>query len=284
MTLPKVDINEDHITQAFGAMDEVESLGFGTYGTTFRVVRDDEEYTIKVVHLPGLPTHLWDRELAALSLTDHPNLLSLRDHGIVNLEGVDLPYFTSEYINGGTLRQHIDSGKRPANIDELRGLFTGLLAGVSELHDLGGLHRDIKPENVALRDADWGQPVILDFGLARLADMSTHTIYPALRGTAAYMSPEQLRGKQARTRSDVFALAVTVYEAGTGTHPFPVSHPMTVQELDDRISSGPPDDPSDHNPDAFDAQITKVLLRLLSYRGHERLSAADALAALEECD
>lgn len=162
-------------------------------------------------------------------------------------------------------------------------MLTGLLAGVAEIHDLGGLHRDIKPENVALRDGEWGQPVLLDFGLARLADMSTHTQYPALRGTPPYMSPEQLRGKAARTRSDVFALGVTVYETATGQHPFGVTHPMTIQELHDHIAAGPPPNPQSLS-NAVSGETAEVMMRLLAYRGHERLSAEDALAELEDTD
>jgi serine/threonine protein kinase len=278
-----IDITEADIVDSFGAMDEVERLGSGTFGTTFRVSRDDDEYAIKIIHLPGLPQYLWDREVSILGRVDHPNVLALRDNGLVTIQGNDLPYFTSEYVNGGTLRQRIEAGSLPGAPEDVNGLLTGLLAGIAEIHDLGGLHRDIKPENVALREGGWGQPVLLDFGLARLADMSTHTQYPSLKGTPAYMSPEQLRGKPARTRSDLFSVGVTVYETGTGTHPFGVTHPMTLQELHDRIAAGPPQDPRTFS-NAFGERAAEVVMRLLAYRGHERLSAEDALGELEDAD
>ena len=271
----RIDIKEADVATALGAVDEIELLGVGTFGSTFRVVRDDEEFAVKVVHLENMPGYMWDREIEALRRTSHPNLLTLIDHGVMSIAGVDLPFLTCEYIDGGTLRQRINDGTTPSSTDELRELLTGMLAGTAELHDLGGLHRDIKPENVALRDGDWGQPVLLDFGLVRLADMSSHTQYPAVIGTIRYMAPEQLKGKPARTRSDLFAIGVTVYEAGTGVHPF-APGPMTSQDLHDAIAANPPEDPLVLSA-AFDKASSRVTLRLMSYWGHERLGAEDAL-------
>lgn len=98
---PRIDITDVEIVDSFGAMDEVERLGSGTFGTTFRVSRDDDEYAIKIIHLPSLPPYLWDREVAILGRVDHPNVLALREHGVTSIQGNDLPYFTSEYVNGG---------------------------------------------------------------------------------------------------------------------------------------------------------------------------------------
>ena len=152
--------------------------------------------------------------------------------------GKTYPYLECDYINGGTVKARIDDGKRPTETADTRGLLTGLLAGVGEIHDLGVLHRDIKPANTALRDGDWGQPVLLDFGLARVLDMSSHTEYPARIGTEMYMAPEQLKSQQARRRSDMFSLAVVVYEAATGRHPF-LEPGMSVQSLHDRMQNQP---------------------------------------------
>jgi serine/threonine protein kinase len=162
-------------------------------------------------------------------------------------------------------------------------MLRGLLAGVAEIHDLGIIHRDIKPENVALRSGDWGSPVLLDFGLAKVLGMSSHTALGALIGTTAYMSPEQLRGESARRRSDLFSLAVTVYEAGTGHHPFRSADVSSVQELHALIEAGLPVDPRDvanHWPD----DVATVTLRLLSYAAHARLSVSQALYDLDSDD
>jgi serine/threonine protein kinase len=99
-------------------------------------------------------------------------------------------------------------------------------------------------------------------------------------GTTAYMAPEQLRGRPARRRSDLFAVAETVYEAGTGNHPFLSPQVTTVQTLHDRIQAGPPDDPRDAN-EFWPDDVAEVVLRLLSYAAHQRLGISAALRDLE---
>lgn len=183
------------IAEGLGAFDELEFLGRGTFGETYRAVRGDDEYCLKVVFHPDLPEHLWEREIAALKRVDHPNVVGFRTSGNVSTRDTVYPYLECDYINGGTVAKRIDEGKLPASQADTRGLLTGLLAGVAEIHDLGVLHRDIKPANAALREGDWGQPVLLDFGLARVLDMSSHTEYPARIGTETYMAPEQLRSQ-----------------------------------------------------------------------------------------
>ena len=283
MNHDRLSIDEIDIAAALGAVDEVELLGRGTFGSTFRVVLDDEEFALKVVHIPDMPGYLWEREIEALRRTDHPNVLSLYDSGTLDIAGHALPFLRCEYIDGGNLRQRILAQDRPVDAADLRGLLTGMLAGVAEIHDLGGLHRDIKPENVALRGGQWGNPVLLDFGLVRLADMSSHTHYPALVGTVSYMAPEQLRLKPARTRSDLFSVGVTVYEVGTGVHPYATTSTVTPSDLHDRILASTPSDPRALSS-AFDGESAEVVLRLMRYRGHERLGVNDALRDLGRLD
>jgi serine/threonine protein kinase len=275
-----VPLDPQILTEGLGAFDELEELGNGTFGTTFRVVRGDDEYAIKVIHLEGLPPYLWEREIRALQAAEHPNVVAFRGSGHFSAGDRDYPFLECEYVDGGSARNNLDAGSRPGTGDKLRELLTGLLAGVAEIHDLGIIHRDIKPANIALRGADWGQPVLLDFGLAKLMDMSSHTLLGNLRGTTGYMAPEQLRGRPARRRSDLFAIALVVYEAGTGQHPFLTAATGTVQELHDAIEAGPPQDPralADYWPD----EVANVVLRLLSYPAHARLGITQALRDLE---
>ncbi len=272
-------LGPDLIAEALGAFDELEFLGRGTFGESYRAVRGDDEYCLKVVFYADMPDHLWEREIAALSRVDHPNVVGFRTSGRAEIRGKTYPYLECDYINGGTVKNQLDQGRTSMTTTETRGLLTGLLAGVAEIHDLGVLHRDIKPANAALGDGDWGQPVLLDFGLARVLDMSSHTEYPARIGTEAYMAPEQLRNQPARRRSDMFSLAVVVYEAGSGNHPFLVPG-MSAQSLHDRIQNEPPDDPRELC-EAFDDQTAEVVLRLLSYRAYERLGITEAFRDLE---
>lgn len=268
------------MSEGLGAFDEIEELGAGTFGTTFRVVRGDDEYAVKVIHLEGMPPYLWDREVRSLQEAEHPNVVAFRNSGFFEVAGREYPYLECEYIDGGSVRRNLDAGDRPTDGETLKELLTGLLAGTAEIHDLGIIHRDIKPANVALREGDWGQPVLLDFGLAKVLDMSSHTALGALVGTTVYMAPEQLRGRPARRRSDLFAIAATVYEAGTGHHPFLTPEVNTVQTLHDRIEQGPPRDPRDDH-DFWPDDVATVVLRLLSYPAHARLGITAALRDLE---
>lgn len=276
--MPPVD--ENIVSEGLGAFDEIEELGSGSFGTTFRVRRGDDEYAIKVLHADGMPMYLWDREISALSRVEHPNVVAFRDSGFFEVGDREYPYLTCEYIDGGSVLRQLRDGHRPPNEDSLREMLTGLLVGVAEIHDLGIIHRDIKPANVGLRDGDWGKPVLLDFGLSKVLDMSSHTALGARVGTTAYMAPEQLRGKPARRRSDLFAVGATVYEAGTGCHPYMESTVNTVQSLHDRIRQGPPTDPRELT-DVWPDDVAEVVLRLLSYTAHERLGITRALRDLE---
>ncbi len=276
--MPPVDQNI--VSEGLGAFDEIEELGSGSFGTTFRVRRGDDEYAIKVLHADNMPSYLWDREINALSRVEHPNVVAFRDSGFFKVNGREYPYLTCEFIDGGSVYRNLADGHRPSDGDSLRAMLTGLLVGVAEIQDLGIIHRDIKPPNVALREGDWGKPVLLDFGLAKVLDMSSHTALGARVGTTAYMAPEQLRGKPARRRSDLFALGATVYESGTGVHPFLEPTVNTVQSLHDRIRQASPKDPREL-ADIWPDDVANVVLRLLSYAAHERLGITRALRDLE---
>jgi serine/threonine protein kinase len=277
MATRRIEITTELITEGLGAFDELELLGKGEFGTTYRAVRGEREVAIKVIHRLDMPRYLWDREIASLRLVDHPNVVGFYDAGSFEAGGHELLFLECEYINGESLERNVARGSNPDS-NELRQLLSGLLAGIGEIHDLGIIHRDIKPANVALRDRAWGRPVLLDFGLAKVLEMSTHTMIGQMVGTTRYMAPEQLRGKPARTRSDLFAVGVVVYEAGTSCHPFVEPDVTTVQALYDRIAAGPPEDPREKH--AWPDDVASVVLRVLSAEPHERLSVARAMRDL----
>ena len=282
--MPDENITAELISEGLGAFDELEYLGSGTFGTTFRALRGDDQHAVKVIHLADMPDYLWEREIAALQTVDHPNVVGFQEAATFAAGGDEYRYLRCEYIDGGSVGKCLARGSRPADPESLGAFLTGLLAGVGELHDLGVFHRDIKPDNVALRDGDWAQPVLLDFGLARVIGMSTHTALGQMVGTPPYMSPEQLRGEQARTRSDLFAVGLVVFEAGTGRHPFIGDEKLTIQSLHDRIEARIPEDPRQLAPERWSDSVAEVTLRLLRFQAHERLSVAQALARLDESD
>jgi predicted Ser/Thr protein kinase len=156
---------------------------------------------------------------AAASLT-HPGIATV--YSLEEFNGV--LYIISEYVRGETLRAELVRGPMPA--ERLLETAVELAGAVAAAHKEGIVHRDLKPENV-IRNAE-GRIKILDFGLASIKDdksLSESTAPMLTRagtflGTAAYASPEQLRGQPARFSSDVFSLGVMLYEMASGIHPF----------------------------------------------------------------
>jgi serine/threonine protein kinase len=159
------------------------------------------------------------REAQAASALDHPNIAAIYEIGEWNGQ----PFIAMAYCEGGTLKDRI----RPGGMDcaEARAIITQIASGLAAAHAAGIVHRDLKPANVALTGS--GQVKILDFGLAKLKppDVGTErslTEEGALLGTMMYMSPEQIRSKEAGPRSDLWALGTLAYEILAGIHPFQV--------------------------------------------------------------
>src|SRR5262252_5786501 len=155
---------------------------------------------------------------------NHPNILSIFDIG----EAKGAPYIVSELLEGETLREKLRTGPIPIRKAVDYALQTA--RGLAAAHDKGIIHRDLKPENLFLTND--GHVKILDFGLAKLtrpedesgaADAATVQVItePGLvMGTFGYMSPEQVRGKPADQRSDIFALGAILYELISGKRAF----------------------------------------------------------------
>jgi eukaryotic-like serine/threonine-protein kinase len=151
----------------------------------------------------------------------HPNVVTVYDFGV---EAGQRVFLVMELLEGITLRQELRTKKR---LDAARTLelFEGICAGVGAAHARGLIHRDLKPENIFLLQKDATEVVkITDFGIAKTlpqsADETRDTITGVVVGTMKYMSPEQLRGRSASPRWDLWALAVIAYEALCGCAPF----------------------------------------------------------------
>lgn len=160
---------------------------------------------------------LWNarfqREIAALSRVEHPNVVRIfqvgQDHGYC--------YFAMELLDGESLRERIERCGLlpPAEVIAFGGQ---LLAALGAVHAAGIVHRDVKPENV-LVTAD-GSLRLTDFGIARLDVDSTLTQTGGILGSPAYMAPEQLLGDAVDRRTDIYAVAATLYQAASGRLPF----------------------------------------------------------------
>ena len=153
------------------------------------------------------------REAEAVARLRHPNIVQV--HGAGNHGG--RPYFTMEYMDGGSLAQHLEG--KPQSAREAATLAATLADAVQAAHQNGIVHRDLKPANILLTAE--GVPKIADFGLARHLDGGPAlTMSGSRMGTPSYMAPEQALGKASEIgpAADIYALGAILYEMLTGRH------------------------------------------------------------------
>src|SRR5271166_7507 len=215
---------------------EIQSpLGAGGMGEVYRA-RDTRLERIVAVKI--LPSHLsedpeakqrFDREARTISSLNHPNICTLHDVG--HQDGID--YLVMEYLEGQTLADRLDKGALP--IEQVLKYGAEICDGLEKAHRSGVVHRDLKRGNIMLTKTG---AKLMDFGLAKasLASASaasglsatlatppgSHplTAQGSVVGTFQYMSPEQIEGKPADARSDIFALGAVLYEMVTGKRAF----------------------------------------------------------------
>ena len=210
----------------------VSKLGAGGMGEVYRArdTRLNRDVAIKI-----LPAHLsteadirlrFEREAHAISNLSHPNICTLHDIG--HQDGID--YLVLEYIEGESLADRLAKGRLP--IEQVLRLSVQIADALSTAHRSGIVHRDLKPANIMLAKSG---AKLLDFGLAKVVAEqekapSSVTSLPTERhqitaagtilGTFQYMAPEQLEGREADARTDLFALGAVIYEMATGTRAF----------------------------------------------------------------
>jgi serine/threonine-protein kinase len=209
-----------------GPYEVVSRLGAGGMGEVYRAHdhRLEREVALKVLpeHLAHDPAALarLEREAKVLAALSHPHLLTIFDIGAE----AGRSFVVTELLRGESLRDRIARGAIPWR--EALDIGLAVAQGLDAAHSKGVIHGDLKPENVFLAAA--GPVKILDFGLARFqaapADPTTRFVTdvagPGLAGTIPYLSPEQVRGRSADTRSDLFSFGCTLFEMLTGAPPF----------------------------------------------------------------
>jgi serine/threonine protein kinase len=212
-----------------GRYEILGPIGAGGMGEVWKALDTELERTVAVKVLPESvaedPSRLerFQREARALAALSHPNLLDIYDVGSTN----GLHYAVTELLEGDTLRQKIPTSGLPWQ--KVAAMGAAAADGMAAAHGKGIVHRDLKPENLFVT-AD-GRVKILDFGLAKVEEDfdpagETGTLTPAgteagtIMGTPGYMAPEQVKGKPADPRSDIFALGCVLYEMVAGHRAF----------------------------------------------------------------
>ena len=255
----------------------LEQLGAGGMGVVYKA-RDTHLGRITAIKvLP--PDKVADRErhrrfvreARAASTLNHPNIVTIFD--IADENGVD--FIAMEYVPGRNLAEIAASPGLP--LDQALDCAAQIADALAAAHESGIVHRDLKPGNVMVTER--GRVKLLDFGLAKLveagigedsATRSLETSAGAVLGTPAYMSPEQVEGKTADARSDIFSFGALLYELLTGQRAF--ARPSVVSTLKAVVSEEPPPFSS-----AVPAGVREVIARCLRKNPGERFQTAAAL-------
>jgi eukaryotic-like serine/threonine-protein kinase len=265
-----------------GPYEIIAPLGAGGMGEVYSAKdpRLGRQVAIKILPsayaADSLGLQRFEQEARAAAQLNHPNIVAIHDIG--TSEGA--PYVVMELLEGETLRQRIAEGPLPVRkvIDYAIQIALGLAAA----HDHGIVHRDLKPENIFITSD--GRVKILDFGLARVIPgkgieepgltISQRTDPGTVLGTMGYMSPEQVRGKPADQRSDIFSLGVILHEALTGKRAF---HGDSSAEVMSAILREEPSDLSALGH-AIAPALDRILRHCLEKKREQRFQSAHDLA------
>jgi hypothetical protein len=250
----------------------VRLLGSGSFAHTYEAERDGERFAVKVFYdLPATvdTQERFRREVDSLRIP-HPNLAEYVESGVAPCGGRSAAYIAMRYLPGNSLRERLAERGGKISWQQALSVAQGISSGLLCLHEHGVVHRDLKPANVYLTSA--GGVVILDFGLARMQDLTTITARGAFVGTRAYCAPEQIRG-ESDIHSDLYALGAILFEMLTGHRPFKASNEL---ELIERITREDPEPPAALEP-SVPAWLDRLVLSLLAKEPLQRPRGAQAV-------
>ena len=273
--MPRV-MQDTEISAQLGPVDAVTPIGDPSgSGQCWRLEKGSNVEALKVIVKEPEPER-FEREVTALARVNSPLVVDVRSHGddLLAGDGTAYRYLVSEFIDGGDVRSHINSGAVPDD-DQLRAFIHGVTSGLAVLHANQIVHRDVKPENIILRDGNWATPVIIDLGLSRLLDQTSMTIYPWAGGTWPYMAPEQLRGERAINQTDLWGLGVIAAELANGAHPFLRGETGLPADWVQRINGGAA------VPGSRPAGLRDFVDATIQVAAYRRPSASDALQLLD---
>ncbi|BBZ13451.1 protein kinase domain-containing protein [Mycobacterium branderi] len=253
-------------------------------GGTSTVYRGVDERLDRPVALKVMDSrYAGDEQFLTRFRLEARSVARLKDPGLVAVydQGLDArhPFLVMELIEGGTLRELLaERGPMPPHA--VAAVLRPVLGALAVAHHAGLVHRDVKPENVLISDD--GEVKIADFGLVRAVAAAGITSASVILGTAAYLSPEQVRDGKATSRSDVYALGIVTYELLTGQTPFTGDSALSVayQRLDTDVP--PPSARIAGVPTQFDTFVARATARDPARRFADALEMGTALDMLAD--
>src|SRR5882762_670078 len=277
-----------------GPYEIVALLDAGGMGEVYKArdPRLDRTVAIKVLpnHVAADPNvrERFEREARAVAALNHPHICTLHDVG--QQDGID--YLVMEYLEGQTLASRLEKGALP--LDEALQFAIEIADALDKAHRQGIVHRDLKPGNIMLTKTGMK---LLDFGLAKLAPpapvgIAGMTMAPTksspltgqgtILGTLQYMAPEQLEGKEADARTDIFALGAVIYEMATGKKAFEGKSQASV--IGKILETDPPPISSlqPMTPPALDRVVKKCLQKDPDERWQNARDVTDELKWIAE--
>jgi tRNA A-37 threonylcarbamoyl transferase component Bud32/tetratricopeptide (TPR) repeat protein len=258
--------------ERIGRYEVVSKIGQGAMGEVFRAHDPVLNRDVAVKRITaGLDADetvkkRFEREAQSAAKLSHPNIITVYELGF---EGQQL-FMAMELLDGMDLKQAI--AKKGMSLDERLNVMEQICEGLSFAHSHEIVHRDLKPANIHILPS--GKVKIMDFGLARLSG-SEMTSTGMVMGTPHYMSPEQVRGQKADSRSDIFALGCVFYELLTGHKPFEAESMHAVLF---KVMQEEPAPARDHVPGTPEA-LLQVLERALAKDPAARFQNADEMLA-----
>jgi len=268
--LPTTEIKKEYFYlspgQDFGQRYTIiGEIGRGGMGYVYKALDKElnQVVALKIIRpdLSSEPTIVerFKRELILAREISHENVIRIHDIG----EESGIKYLSMSYIEGINLKKHIvEAGKFDA--DRAAKIINQIAKALLAAHKKGVIHRDLKPSNVMI-DAK-GTIYVMDFGLAKSVEVSDLTRDGVILGTPEYMSPEQIQGKSADQRSDIYSLGIIFYEMMTGTLPFRADSLMGIahQHIYEKPSS-----PSKKNP-LIPGQMEQIILKCMEKNPNDR--------------
>jgi len=252
----------------------IEELGKGGMGFVYKVLdtKIQEEVALKVLK-PEVAAHKetitrFSNELKYARRITHKNVCRMHD---IN-EAQDTLFITMEYVEGETLKSVINR-TRKIKLGNVLNVALQVTDGLAEAHSLGIVHRDLKPQNIMIDKQ--GNAKVMDFGIARSEEGKGMTVDGMVIGTPEYMSPEQVEGKKADKRSDIYSMGVILYEMVTGKVPFSGETAFSVAL---KQKSEQPKDPQKLNP-GLPKEMVRLILRCMEKDRNRRYQSTEELMA-----